>query len=61
MLTQSTVINSLKNLSDEIIHSAVHLRKVVLFDSYSRNEQHEYSDIDVALVAEEFTGKGLKT
>ena len=32
------------------------LRQAVLFGSFARNEQHEYSDIDLALVADTFTG-----
>jgi predicted nucleotidyltransferase len=30
-----------------------------LFGSYANNSQHEPSDIDVALVADEFTGVGF--
>lgn len=32
------------------------LRQVILFGSYARNEQQEESDIDVALIADDFTG-----
>ena len=35
------------------------LRQAVLFGSFARNEQHEYSDIDLALVADTFTGAAL--
>jgi len=59
MLTQRSVINHLKELAKEIKLSGIHLRKVILFGSYSRNEQTEWSDIDVALVADEFTGFGF--
>jgi predicted nucleotidyltransferase len=59
MLTQKSVINHLRELAKEIKHSGVHLRKIVLFGSYSRNEQNQWSDIDVALVADEFTGIGF--
>jgi uncharacterized protein len=34
------------------------LRKVYLFGSYAGQRQHEHSDIDVALVADEFIGVG---
>jgi predicted nucleotidyltransferase len=60
MLTQKSVINHIKNLSDEIRQSGLHLRKVVLYGSYSRNEQHKWSDIDVAFVADEFIGIGFE-
>src|ERR1700733_6849783 len=60
MLTQKTVIGQLKKLADEIQQSGVHLKKVVLYGSYSRNEQNKWSDIDVAFVADEFTGIGFE-
>lgn len=60
MLTQKSVIKHIKNLSDEIRQSGLHLRKVVLYGSYSRNEQHKWSDIDVAFVADEFIGIGFE-
>ena len=56
MLTQQSVINQLHNMADEIIQSGIHLKRMVLYGSYSRNEQHEGSDIDIAVVADEFTG-----
>ena len=60
MLTQKTVIGHLKKLAAEIKESGIHLKKVVLYGSYSRNEQHEWSDIDVALVADEFISIGFE-
>jgi len=60
MLTQKSVINHLTNLTAEIKQSGVHLQKVVLYGSYSRNEQHKWSDIDVAFVADEFIGIGFE-
>ena len=32
---------------------------VILFGSYAKNTQHEFSDIDLALAADEFTGVGF--
>lgn len=60
MLTQKTVIGHLKNLAIEIKESGIHLKKIVLYGSYSRNEQRDWSDIDVALVADEFIGIGFE-
>ncbi len=34
------------------------LRQAILFGSFVRGEQHEWSDIDVALIADTFTGAG---
>ena len=60
MLTQKSVIKQLTNLTAEIKQSGLHLKKVVLYGSYSRNEQHKWSDIDVAFVADEFIGVGFE-
>lgn len=38
--------------------NGVKLEKVLLYGSYAKNNQHEWSDIDVALVADEFEGIG---
>lgn len=54
MLTQRAAIKHVKNIVAEIKRSGIHLRKVILFGSYAKNKQHRWSDIDVALVADEF-------
>ena len=59
MFTQKSVIAYLKQLADEMRASGFHLKKMVLYGSYSRNEQHKWSDIDVAIVADEFKGVGF--
>ena len=60
MATQQAVINDLKKFADDILASGIHLRRLVLFGSYSRNEQKEWSDIDVALAADEFNSFGFE-
>jgi len=40
----------------ELLGQGVHLREIYLFGSYARGEQHEWSDVDIALVADSFTG-----
>ncbi len=59
MLTQSAALAQVQAFA-EAVQQQVSLRKVVLFGSYARNEQREFSDIDVALVADEFTGFGFQ-
>lgn len=59
MLTQQTAINTVQLFAQEIKKSGLHLKKVILFGSYAKNTQQQYSDIDVALVADEFTGFGF--
>ncbi|MDR2498877.1 MAG: nucleotidyltransferase domain-containing protein [Tannerellaceae bacterium] len=56
MLTQDAAIKIVGDYAREIEEQGVNLRTVILFGSFARNTQHEWSDIDVALVADEFTG-----
>ena len=60
MLTQKIVIRELEQIVQEIRNTGIHLRRAVLFGSYSRNEQHIWSDIDIALVADEFKSLGFE-
>ena len=60
MRTQKEVIKNLEKLADEIIHSGIQLRKVVLYGSYAKNQQLKWSDIDVAFVADEFKSIGFE-
>ncbi len=59
MFTQKSVIAYLKQFANEMQESGFHLKKMVLYGSYSRNQQHKWSDIDVAIVADEFKGTGF--
>jgi predicted nucleotidyltransferase len=56
MLTQNVVIDTVQNYAREICNSGIKLRKVILYGSFAKGTQHEWSDIDVALVADEFEG-----
>jgi predicted nucleotidyltransferase len=58
MLTQRATIRHLQKIAAEIKGSGIHLKKVILFGSYSRKRQHQLSDIDVAFVADEFKSIG---
>jgi len=60
MLAQKTVINKLKKIAAEIKTSGIHLNRVILYGSYAKNTQHKWSDIDVALVADEFNSIGFE-
>ena len=59
MLTRNAAIKTVKNYAKEINKTGVNLRKVILFGSFAKGTQHEWSDIDVALVADDFTGVGI--
>ena len=56
MLTQNAAIEIVGNYAREIEARGVHLNIVIMFGSFAKGTQHEWSDIDVALVADEFTG-----
>ena len=56
MVTQATALARVQQFLEEVRQLGVPLRKAILFGSFARNEQHEYSDIDLALVADDFTG-----
>ena len=56
MLTQDVVIETVRNYAHDIETCGVHLRTVILYGSFAKGTQHEWSDIDVALVADDFSG-----
>jgi uncharacterized protein len=59
MLTQEFAIETIKSFVTELNNTGLNLKKVFLFGSYARNEQKEYSDIDVALVSDKLIGVGF--
>ena len=59
MLTKGTAIKRVREFAGEVKASGLHVRKVFLYGSFALNRQHKWSDIDVALVADEFTGIGF--
>ena len=56
MLDRDAVIEIVRNYASDIETHGVHLRTVILYGSFAKGTQHEWSDIDVALVADEFSG-----
>ena len=56
MLTRNAAIELVRNYAHQIEARGVNLRSVILYGSFAKGTQHEWSDIDVALVADEFTG-----
>jgi predicted nucleotidyltransferase len=56
MLTKKSAIKRVRSFARQVNAAGVHLNRVVLFGSYARNKQHLWSDIDVALVADAFSG-----
>ncbi|MBO9572652.1 MAG: nucleotidyltransferase domain-containing protein [Chitinophagaceae bacterium] len=60
MVTQKTAIKTVQKFAKEIKSGGLNLRRVVLFGSYAHGKPHKWSDIDVALAADEFDGDGFK-
>ena len=56
MLDRNVVIETVRNYARDIEAHGINLRTVILYGSFAKGTQHEWSDIDVALVADEFTG-----
>jgi len=56
MFTRDVIIETVRNYAHRIEANGVHLKTVILYGSFAKGTQHEWSDIDVALVADEFTG-----
>ncbi len=59
MVTQQFAIETVKSFASDIRKSGLPLYRVFLFGSFAKNSQHEHSDIDVALVSNEFSGVGF--
>ena len=59
MLTKNAAIKIVGDYAREIEMQGVHLQTVIMYGSFAKDRQHEWSDIDVALVADEFTGLGF--
>jgi len=58
MVTQHAALVEIQQFLQELLAVGVPLRQAIFFGSFVRNEQHEWSDIDLALVADNFTGFG---
>jgi len=56
MVTQSTALKIAQDYLHEVRALGVGVRRAILFGSFARNQQHEWSDIDVALFADDFIG-----
>lgn len=60
MFNRETAIEKVRSFVKELLFNGISLDKVILFGSYSINQQKENSDIDVALVSDMFSGFGYE-
>ena len=59
MFTQQNAIDITTSFLKKIDTDNLHIRKVILFGSFAKNTANEFSDIDVAIIADEFIGSTL--
>ena len=55
MVTKTTAINTAKLFVDECKSAGLTFYKVFLFGSTVKNMRHEWSDIDLLLISDQFT------
>ena len=56
MVTQSTAIKIANDYVRAVLEAGVKIRYAYLFGSFALGRQHKWSDIDIALVADDFKG-----
>lgn len=52
----TNIIESIKHFVAEAEKENIHIQQAILFGSYAKGSNHEWSDIDVAVVSENFEG-----
>jgi predicted nucleotidyltransferase len=55
MVNRETAINTAKSFVDDCQKSGLSFYKVLLFGSFAKNNIHEWSDIDLLLVSDQFS------
>lgn len=53
-MVEPEVVKTVQRYLAALPAEGIHARRAVLFGSFARNEIHEYSDIDVIVIAPEF-------
>ncbi len=60
MLTQKSLNALLKQVIKELLEQEIAPSKIILFGSYVIGKVHAYSDVDIAVWSEKFTGEAMK-
>ena len=60
MFTQKSAISIVTEFIRKLQSEGIDIQEAVLFGSYAVNGQNEWSDIDLALVSDSFTGFGFE-
>jgi len=58
MFTKKDLKTYISDYIAECNRLGVHFKKVILFGSYARNTPHKWSDVDLALVSDDFKDMG---
>lgn len=56
MVTQSTALKIAQDYLKEVRALGVGIKRAILFGSFAHNQQNDWSDIDLALFADDFIG-----
>jgi predicted nucleotidyltransferase len=56
MVKQSVAIKIARDYLKAVRETGVNVHRAYLFGSFALNRQHEWSDIDIALIADDFVG-----
>ncbi len=52
----ASVVNILKKYIQTLEKNHIHIKSAILFGSYVKGNVHEWSDLDIALVSDDFEG-----
>jgi len=55
MLTREIALKQATDFILDCLKSGINIDKAILFESIAKNEQREFSDIDIALISSQFT------
>jgi predicted nucleotidyltransferase len=56
MVIRNDIRKEVETFLMELENKGVHVEKSYLFGSYAKGEEHEFSDIDLALISQNFNG-----
>ena len=56
VLTKRAAIKTAEEFVKSLSHAGINVEKAILFGSYASGSQREWSDIDLALVSDKFSG-----
>jgi predicted nucleotidyltransferase len=58
-MDKEAVLKIISQFHDALRRRGIVPGKIILFGSYAKGRQHEWSDIDLVVVSNDFVGKGL--